>query len=192
MSSPPTPSNASESLPAGAAQLLDFWREAGPARWFKKDGQFDDTFRRRFLALHEAAARGELEAWAASAEGALALLLLLDQFPRNAFRGSERMLATDAKALALAQQALAAGFDDATDAALRNFFYLPFMHSEVLTHQDLAVELTRPLEAQAHRFAILHRDIIARFGRFPHRNSLLGRDTSPEEQRFFDEGGFAG
>jgi uncharacterized protein (DUF924 family) len=192
MNTPPGGARPGEALPAQAAELLAFWREAGPSRWFKKDAQFDDIFRSRFLGDHEAAARGELDAWARSPEGALALLLLLDQFPRNAFRGSARMFATDAKGLALAKEALDQGFDMAVDAALRNFFYVPFMHSEELADQNRAVELTRPLDKEAHHFAVLHRDIIARFGRFPHRNPILGRQTTPEEQQFLDEGGFAG
>ena len=172
--------------------MLAFWRDAGPKKWFRKDAAFDSEFRERFLAAHEAAARGELDAWPPTADGTLALLILLDQFPRNAFRGSERMFATDAKALQLAQRAIAAGVDQTADAQLRNFFYLPLMHSEALADQQQAVALTEPLGAEAHRFAILHRDIIERFGRFPHRNAVLGRATTPAERAFLDEGGFAG
>jgi uncharacterized protein (DUF924 family) len=174
------------------ADVLAFWREAGPAKWFKKDAAFDAQFRERFLAGHEAAVRGELQDWLGSADGALALLILLDQFPRNAFRGSERMFASDAQALEVARRALAAGFDQQVDQALRNFFYLPLMHSESLPDQQRAVALTEPLGADAHRFALLHRDIIERFGRFPHRNAVLGRATTPQEQAFLDDGGFAG
>jgi uncharacterized protein (DUF924 family) len=172
--------------------VLAFWREAGPKRWFRKDAAFDAEFRERFLAAHEAATRGELDGWAVTAEGALALLVLLDQFPRNAFRDTPRMFATDARSLAIAKDSIAAGFDMATDRDLRNFFYLPLMHSENLANQQRAVALTEPLGSDAHRFAVLHRDLIQRFGRFPHRNRILGRDTSPEEQQYLDEGGFAG
>jgi len=175
-----------------AGDVLSFWREAGPKRWFRKDEAFDADFRSRFLHCHEAAVRGDLDAWAADAQGALALLILLDQFPRNAFRGSARMFESDAKARPIAQAAVAAGFDAAVEADLRNFFYLPFMHSENLADQDRAVELTQALGDDPLRYAILHRDIIARFGRFPHRNAVLGRATTPEEQRFLDDGGFAG
>jgi len=108
------------------------------------------------------------------------------------FRGSARMFESDAKARPIAQAAVAAGFDAAVEADLRNFFYLPFMHSENLADQDRAVELTQALGDDPLRYAILHRDIIARFGRFPHRNAVLGRATTPEEQRFLDDGGFAG
>jgi uncharacterized protein (DUF924 family) len=174
------------------ADVLAFWREAGPKRWFRKDEAFDADFRSRFQHCHEAAMRGELDGWAADAEGALALLILLDQFPRNAFRGSARMFESDAKARDIARAAIAAGFDTPVEADLRNFFYLPFMHSENLADQDRAVELTRTLGDDPLRYAVLHRDIIARFGRFPHRNAVLGRVTTPEEQRFLDDGGFAG
>jgi uncharacterized protein (DUF924 family) len=179
-------------LGATRADVLAFWREAGPARWFRKDDAFDEQFRTRFLAAHDAALRGELDEWAGDAEGALALLILLDQFPRNAFRGTARMFESDAKALAVALQAVQAGFDEQVDAGLRNFFYLPFMHSELLADQDRGVELARKIGDEPLRYAILHRDIIERFGRFPHRNAVLGRATTPEEQRFLDDGGFAG
>jgi uncharacterized protein (DUF924 family) len=174
------------------ADVLSFWREAGPKRWFRKDETFDAEFRSRFLQCHEAAVRGELDAWAGDAEGALALLILLDQFPRNSFRGTPRMFDTDAKARDIARAAVAAGFDERVEAELRNFFYLPFMHSENLADQDRAVEFTRKLGDDPARYALLHRDIVARFGRFPHRNAVLGRVTTPEEQRFLDDGGFAG
>jgi uncharacterized protein (DUF924 family) len=175
-----------------AFAVLAFWREAGPAKWFKKDPAFDADFRHRFLNGHEAAARGDLDDWAGTADGALALLILLDQFPRNAFRGTERMFATDGKALEIARRAIAAGFDQQVDKELRNFFYLPLMHSESLPDQQRAVALTEALAGDEHRFALMHRDIIEKFGRFPHRNALLGRSTTREEQAFLDEGGFAG
>ena len=175
-----------------ARDVVDFWRSAGPDRWFAKNDAFDAEFGGRFLAAHEAAALGQLDHWANDAEGALALMVLLDQFPRNTWRGNARMLATDAKALAVARKAIEAGLDLKVDEALRRFFYLPFMHSESLADQERSVELNAALDANTQRFAVLHRDIIARFGRFPHRNKLLGRITSAEEQRFLDEGGFAG
>ena len=175
-----------------AADVVAFWREAGPARWFRKDTAFDAEFRTRFLGAHEAALRGEFDEWAADAPGALALLILLDQFPRNSFRGTPRMFASDAKAREIASEAVRAGLDAHVDADLRNFFYLPFMHSELLADQDLGVELARKLGDDSLRYASMHRDIIERFGRFPHRNALLGRATTPEEQRFLDDGGFPG
>lgn len=172
--------------------VIAFWRDAGPQQWFNKDDAFDARFKARFLEAHEAAARGELDGWGDSWEGSLALLILLDQFPRNAFRGSARMFATDEKARAITDRAIAAGHDQVCDAALRAFFYLPLEHSESLADQERGVALSLPLDAETHRWAVIHRDIIARFGRFPHRNPLLGRSTTAEEQRFLDEGGFAG
>jgi uncharacterized protein (DUF924 family) len=172
--------------------VLAFWREAGPSRWFRKDEVFDTQFRERFLHSHQAAVSGDFASWAGSASGALALLILLDQFPRNSFRGSPRMFESDEMAREVAREAIARGFDMQVEPQLRNFLYLPFMHSESLPDQDRAVELTRTLGDDPYRFAVLHRDIIFRFGRFPHRNAVLGRATTPDEQKFLDEGGFAG
>jgi uncharacterized protein (DUF924 family) len=175
-----------------AQDVVGFWRDAGPDRWFAKDDAFDAAFKSRFEAAHHAAASGTLDHWAADAEGALALLVLLDQFPRNTWRDSGRMYATDAKALAVASAAVDAGLDRQVEPALRPFFYLPFMHSESLADQERSVVLNAELDPNTRRFAVHHRDIIARFGRFPHRNAALGRDTTPEERRFLDEGGFKG
>lgn len=177
---------------ATAEDVLSFWRDAGPSRWFRKDPEFDRAFRDRFLATHEAAARGELDAWAATAAGALALCILLDQFPRNAFRGSARMFATDARAREIARAALDRHFDQQVEGELRQFFVMPFMHSEQLADQELCVRLAQDLPTDTLRYALQHRDIIARFGRFPHRNPALGRATTDDEQRFLDEGGFGG
>ena len=172
--------------------VLQFWRDAGPQRWFRRDDAFDAQFRDRFLAAHEAAADGRLHGWLASADGALALVLLLDQFPRNAFRGTPRMYATDAQARATADAAIGAGHDQRVDAQLRPFFYLPFMHSEDLPDLERCVALNEAVGGENLRFARHHRDVVARFGRFPHRNAVLGRPSSPEEERFLAEGGFAG
>jgi uncharacterized protein (DUF924 family) len=171
------------------SQLLQFWRDAGPARWFARDDAFDAELRERFLAPHEAAAGGALADWGASADGALALVLLLDQFPRNAFRGTPRMYATDAKARAVAAEAIGAGFDHQVDSGLRRFFYLPFMHSEELADHDRSVALNEPLGGESLRYARHHRDIVRRFGRFPHRNAALGRESTPEEAAFLKEPG---
>lgn len=154
---------------------------------------FDAQIGGRFEALHHAAARGELAAWQESPEGSLALLILLDQFPRNLFRGSPHAFATDALARAVTRQAIARSFDQRVEADLRQFFYLPFEHSELLADQDEAVRLYEALgDAEALKWAVLHRDIIVRFGRFPHRNAAFARQTTPEEQAFLDGGGFAG
>jgi uncharacterized protein (DUF924 family) len=174
------------------AELIAFWREAGTARWFAKDDAFDVLFRHRFLEAHLAAARRELDGWLATAEGGLGLMLLLDQFPRNAFRGTAHMYATDPLARLVAGKAVDAGLDRLVEPELRVFFYLPFEHSEVLADQERALALARALGGEYEKYAIGHHDIIRRFGRFPHRNPILGRDTSPEEQAFLDGGGFAG
>jgi uncharacterized protein (DUF924 family) len=176
-----------------AAEVVSFWREAGPDKWWEKDDAFDQLVRSRFLPLHEAAARGELAQWEDSAESALALAILLDQFPRNMFRGSPHAFATDPLARAVATGAIAHGFDQKIDPGIRQFFYLPFMHSEVLADQHRCCELYEALgDAGLTEFATAHRDIIAKFGRFPHRNRALGRTTTPAEQDFLDAGGFAG
>ncbi|WP_374632170.1 DUF924 family protein [Ferrovibrio sp.] len=175
-----------------ASGVVAFWREAGPERWFAKDAAFDAAFRDRFLDLHFAAARRECDGWMNSAEGALGLILLLDQFPRNCFRGTGHMYATDPLARRFAKQAMAAGLDAQVPADLRLFFYLPLSHSEDLADQEWAVELGRGLGEEPLSHAIGHRDIIKRFGRFPHRNPILGRETTPEEQVFLEGGGFAG
>ncbi len=177
----------------GTAQsVIDFWRDAGAERWFRKDAAFDALFRERFLSLHFAAARRELDGWAESAPGSLALAILLDQFPRNSFRGTAHMYATDPLARHFARLAQARGHGTATEPELRLFLHLPFCHSEDLTDQDLSVALSTPLGGDAAKHAEGHRDVIRRFGRFPHRNALLGRETTPEEAAFLAEGGFAG
>ncbi len=173
--------------------IVSFWRDAGPERWFEQNDDFDQAIKSRFLAAHEAAARSELAAHEENAEGALALVILLDQFSRNMFRGGARAFATDAHARAVAGRAIARGFDQATDKTLRQFFYLPFMHSELLADQDRSVELYAAIgDADVSGYALAHRDIIAKFGRFPHRNRIVGRETTAAEQEFLDGGGFAG
>ena len=173
-------------------EVVSFWREAGPDRWFKKDTAFDDEIRRRFLPTYEAAAAGRLRDWENSAEGALALLILLDQFPRNMFRGDPRTFATDALARAVTAGALIKGFD-AQAGDMRTFFYLPFEHSEDMADQERGLALYKAAgDEDGLKWAEIHADIIRKFGRFPHRNAMLGRDTTPEEQKFLDDGGFAG
>lgn len=185
-------SASTHTSPATAHEVVAFWRDAGPRRWFAKNQAFDADFKARFETTHQAAASGALAAWSGHADGALALLVLLDQFPRNAYRGTARMFATDARALGVANEAVVAGFDAQVEPPLRPFFYLPFMHSESLADQARSVVLNAALDENTQRFARLHRDIVARFGRFPHRNAALGRATTPEEQAFLEGGGFAG
>jgi uncharacterized protein (DUF924 family) len=173
--------------------ILGFWMSAGPKKWFAKSHAFDEAIRLKFEPTHHRAARSEYEAWADTPDGALALLLLLDQFPRNLWRNSAHAYATDPKARVIARAAIEAGFDRQVDPALRNFFYLPFEHSEDLADQDFGLALCAEAgDDENLKWAILHREIIERFGRFPHRNAALGRVTTPEEQDFLDEGGFAG
>ncbi len=171
--------------------IISFWHEAGPARWFAKDAAFDEQFRERFEDAHFAAARRELNGWLDYAAGSLALVLLLDQFPRNCFRGSAHAFATDSLAKHYATQAIDAGFDREVDPPLRLFFYLPFEHSEDIADQQRAVALCAELgDATYLKYAEMHRDLIARFGRFPHRNAAFGRETTAEEQAYLDSGGF--
>jgi uncharacterized protein (DUF924 family) len=178
---------------ASAESVLAFWREAGPEKWFKKDTAFDDEIRTRFLETYEAAAAGKLSGWEQTAEGALALTLVLDQFSRNMFRGDARTFAADPLARAVAGRALARGFDRPMALSDRQFFYLPFEHSETLADQERCCALFRSTgDADLLKWAELHADIIRRFGRFPHRNAVLGRATTPEEQSFLDGGGFKG
>ena len=175
-----------------ARAVLDFWRAAGPILWFAKDPEFDARFRARFLGEHEAAARGELQHWLATPDGALTLVILLDQFPRNAFRGTPRMYDTDATARKAADIAFAAHYDRQIPLELRKFLVLPFAHSEDLADQERAVALSRRLTPEDLAHAEHHRDIVRRFGRFPHRNRILGRETTAEEQKYLDSGGYAG
>ena len=175
------------------SETVAFWRDAGMPKWFGRDDAFDAEFNRRFHAAHLSAARRELEPWMESAEGALALLILLDQFPRNCFRGNAHSYATDGLALHYARRAIASGYDLQVDSALRMFFYLPFEHSEAMADQDHALALFEGIgEAELTRYAVLHRDLIARFGRFPHRNAALGRESTQEEIDYLASGGFSG
>ena len=174
------------------AEILAFWRDAGPARWYSRDDAFDAEVRRRFLGLWQRAAAGELSSWETSDDGALALVIVLDQFPRNMFRGDIRTYASDAQAREVAHRAIDRGVDARIDGALREFLYLPFMHSEHLADQLRCIELLRAAgHTESLKWAEHHADIIRRFGRFPHRNGLLGRETTLEEQAFLDQGGFS-
>lgn len=176
--------------------MIAFWKEAGPKLWYAKDDAFDDRFRTTFAEGHRAAARRELDGWMETADGALGLMILLDQYPRNSFRQTGHQFATDGLALMFAKQAEARGYLYAVDPEMRQFFLTPYEHSERLAdHDELRVLLDGGLGAEipdVDRYAVIHRDIIVRFGRFPHRNRCLGRETTAEEQAFLNEGGFAG
>ncbi|MFC7301847.1 DUF924 family protein [Cognatiluteimonas weifangensis] len=170
--------------------MVTFWREAGPGQWFRGDAAFDAACRAHCGTAHLAAARRELDHWLETADGALGLVLLLDQIPRNIFRGNAHAYATDPLARHFAARALAAGHDRACAPALRLFFYLPFEHSEDAADQQRAVALIAALgDAEYLAYAQAHHDTIARFGRFPHRNAALGRTSTPEEQAYLDTGG---
>ncbi|AZO54542.1 MULTISPECIES: DUF924 family protein [unclassified Mesorhizobium] len=179
-------------LDSRALSVTKFWRDAGEDAWFEKNDAFDADFRGRFLDLHYAAARRECDDWSGHAEGSLALMILLDQFPRNCFRGTGHMFATDPLAKHFARKAVAAGHDVALEPEVRVFLYLPFEHSEDLADQDRSVELHTARAEFNLKYALEHRDIIQRFGRFPHRNRMLGRETTAEEKAFLDDGGFSG
>lgn len=174
--------------------VLDFWFAAGPEKWFKKSDAFDVEIRRRFAETHAQAASGKLDEWGADAQGSLALILVLDQFSRNLWRNDHRAFAQDAKALALADECVHRRYDVETPVTARKWFYMPYMHSEDLAAQErgLVYFAQRLDDPETMEFAVDHADIIRRFGRFPHRNTVLGRETTPEEQSFLDEGGFAG
>jgi uncharacterized protein (DUF924 family) len=176
-----------------ADDVLAFWKQAGPEKWYEKDDAFDQTIRDNFLTTYEAAAAGRLSPWEKEPASALALVIVLDQFPRNIFRNSPRAWATDRLARDVADASIAQGFDQAIDKELRAFFYLPFMHSEDIEDQDYCVELCRKLGNESNlKYAEIHADVIRRFGRFPHRNPVLGRETTPEEKDYLESGGFSG
>src|SRR6266446_2798333 len=188
-------------LPDRATAVLDFWfgppgdpgREQHREIWFRSNAEFDAALRQEFLADYEAAAAGALLSWEALPDGALALLLLLDQVPRNIFRGTPRAYASDAAACAAADRALERGFDQMVPPAWRLFFYMPFHHSEDIADQRRSVALFETLPRNPDRRGSLRRygcpyiEIIERFGRFPHRNKILGRESTPAEIAFLAE-----
>lgn len=175
------------------SDVISFWIKAGPEKWFAKDDSFDREFKSSFLDAHYAAARRELDFWMDTADGALALLILLDQLPRNCFRNTGHMFATDPLALHFTRQAISRNYQHDVDSELLPFVLMPLMHSEILQDQNDLIDL---LDENTHKntydYAVIHRDVIARFGRFPHRNAALGRDTTADESAFLKEGGFSG
>ena len=185
-------------------EVLDFW--FGPSnspelgkvqnKWFEKNADFDAEILTNFLPQYELAASDQLNNWQESAQSCLALILLLDQFPRNMFRGTTQAFATDSKALAAAEYAVNNNFDRELLTVQKWFIYLPFEHSENLENQQKSVELFRQLSGKPESdsvidFAVRHFKIIERFGRFPHRNQILGRETTPEEAEFLKQPGSA-
>ncbi|MFS0740323.1 DUF924 family protein [Brevundimonas sp. 3P9-tot-E] len=176
-----------------STEVLDFWSDAGPDKWFAKDAAFDRAFSDRCCDTHYAAARRELDHWIETPEAALALIILLDQLPRNAFRDTAHMFATDPLALGFAKEAIRQGHDSKLPLELRAFMLMPMMHAESLEDQErLLTLLDEEREPETYKFAVIHRDIIARFGRFPHRNACLYRSTTPQEDEFLVSGGFSG
>jgi uncharacterized protein (DUF924 family) len=175
------------------SEVLTFWRSAGADKWFNKHDAFDCEIRTRFGALWNAALCGQLTGWEETPEDALALVIVLDQFSRNMFRGLARSYEADPLARTVADRALIRSFDRSIHGPERRFFYLPFMHSECLADQERSLVLARAYgDDDFFGHAQQHADIIRRFGRFPHRNVIVGRRTSVEEQAFLDAGGFAG
>lgn len=196
MSTPDThPSRPATTAVADSAidRLLAFWRPVvRDGLWMRKDTAFDDDFRSRFLDLHMAAAARRCDGWIQHPDGALALMVLLDQFPRNAFRGSAHMYATDGLARLFADQAERLGHMASVQVPMRIFFVFPFTHSEALADQERSLAMSARLGAERLRQVSNHHAIIQRFGRFPHRNRLLGRATTTAEEAFLADGGFAG
>ena len=176
-----------------SSDVIAFWKNAGYEKWFSRDDAFDAEF--VAIAREDAATklRRELEGWMGDAAGALALVLLLDQFPRNCFRQSAHSYATDGLARHYAERAIEAGFDAQVDPALKIFFYMPYEHSESLDDQQRALDLFRAVGNDEYmKYAQLHYDLIARFGRFPHRNEAMGRISTQEERDYLASGGFSG
>ncbi len=174
-------------------EILDFWLAAGPKKWWKKDDHFDAEIKRRFGGVHEAASRGELDHWAKEPDSALALIIVMDQFSRNLFRDDGRAFALDARCREIVGDVMEVGLDRKMRSEIAVFCYMPLMHSEQLEDQKTGlVEMSRLGLEDNVKYARIHLEIIERFGRFPHRNKVLGRVTSKDEQAFLDGGGFSG
>ncbi|MCW8090634.1 DUF924 family protein [Alteromonas sp. ASW11-130] len=176
-----------------ASGVIAFWfQELKPEQWFKKDNSVDKLIAVRYAKIHTAATRGELWHWRATPLGRLAEVIVLDQFSRNIFRDNEKAFSNDVLALALSQEAISLAADKTLPIEQRAFMYMPFMHSESLHIHDIAMQLfaTEGLEAQL-KFEKQHRDIICKFGRYPHRNTILGRESTPAEKAFLNQPGSA-
>lgn len=173
------------------SEVLDFWfEEIDPSRWFRTEPDFDALISDWFGELHERACCCELYDWRSSPQGRLAEIIVLDQFSRNIYRDTAAAFANDPLALALAQEAVAAGADQELEARQRNFLYMPYMHSESLAIHDIAMELFERSGAESTLdFERRHREIIKQFGRYPHRNAVLGRRSTAEELEFLNEPG---
>ncbi|MEM8985941.1 MAG: DUF924 family protein [Pseudomonadota bacterium] len=172
--------------------ILNFWWSAGHEKWWVKNEAFDKEIEQRFVGAHGRAAAGALDDWLDDPARALAYVILLDQFSRNLFRQSAEAFNYDAQALAGAKKAIAHGFDKVFPNPARSFFYTPFMHCEDMAEQHMSVELHRRYgEKETYHYALIHMDVIRRFGRFPHRNAVLGRETTEDEAAYLRSGGFS-
>lgn len=172
--------------------VLEYWRSIGPQGWFRKDDAIDSEISARFGALHARAAARGCDDWRTAPHSCLALIIVLDQFSRNMFRNDARAFARDSYALDCAREALRNEFDRKVEPAMHHFLYMPFMHAESIADQRHCVALFHADgDAESLKYAIIHHDIIRRFGRFPHRNAALGRHTTPAEKAFLDAGGFS-
>ncbi|MBU0800252.1 MAG: DUF924 domain-containing protein [Alphaproteobacteria bacterium] len=175
------------------AEVLHFWfTEVQPQQWFQKNDAFDATIRDRFLVTYDMARDGLCDSWQDEALGCVALCVVLDQFPRNMFRGSAQSFATDEKALLVAKYAVSRGFDLLVPPEKRRFLYLPYEHSEALSDQKKSVELFTKMKKEdpmGYDYAVRHLEVIEKFGRFPHRNAVLGRENTPEEEAYLAQPG---
>ncbi len=178
-----------------AQAIIEFWvDEVGPQGWYQGTDALDKSIRDKFMSDWEAAKAGDYDGWARCPRKSLALLILLDQFPRNMFRDDPRAFSTDKKAREVANLAIEQGYDQRTDEPQRQFYYLPFMHSECLQHQERCVRLIKNRMSESGGSNLLHakvhREVIRKFGRFPYRNDALGRSNTSQEQKFMDDGGY--
>ena len=175
-----------------AEDILEFWSSAGAESWYLQSAELDGQIRERYEAAWSDALAGKYSHWQLEARSALALVILLDQFPRNMFRNNKNSFASDRMARCVANKAIGRNFDQQIEGAMRQFFYLPFMHSESVTDQDTAVRafLTRMPEANNLLHARVHRQVIRDFGRFPYRNEALGRESTEKELAYLDAGGY--
>jgi uncharacterized protein (DUF924 family) len=174
--------------------ILDFWASIGNSGWWTKNQKLDDEIISRFSDTHTQARNGQLNHWTDTADGTLALIIVLDQFSRNMFRGDPKTFAQDDQALTIAKKAVAKGLDSEARADLNLFFYLPYEHSECISDQEQSIKLQHSIGGgeEVMKAALEHHEIIKRFGQFPHRNAVLGRHTTPAEQAYLDGGGFKG
>lgn len=175
------------------SEILSFWfEESEPKQWFQVNSDFDDLMRKKFLDVYDLGVQGIFDSWRSEAEGTLALILLFDQFPRNMFRGKPRAFATDSLALEFARQAIQKKYDDLMPVLKKRFYYLPLEHSENIDDQDMCVSLFEKIKKEdpmGYDYALRHQAVIEEFGRFPHRNIILGRDSTEAELEYLDRVG---